>query len=200
MNTFKSLGLQADPIAGFSSWLAEAEAAGIVQSEAFSLATVDLEGAPSIRTVLFKGMYQNGFGFFTNYNSAKAVDLNNNVNAALLFFWQAQARQVRINGTVQKLSQSESQAYFASRDRGSQIGAWASAQSEDLSSREELIEQVKVLEARYANEQVPCPPHWGGYRVEPVTMEFWQGREDRLHDRFEFTRLGTEWAYRRLAP
>ncbi len=200
MNTFSSLGLQADPIASFSSWLKEAEAAGVAQYEAFSLATVNANGNPSVRTLLFKGMYRNGFGFFTNYNSPKAEDIRNNTYAALLFFWQVQARQIRISGTVEKLGQAESQAYFATRDRGSQIGAWASAQSEDLASREHLLEQVKRLEAKYANQQIPCPPHWGGFRLEPQTMEFWQGRKDRLHDRFEFTRTDTEWTYRRLAP
>lgn len=200
MNTFNALGLQSDPIASFMVWLGEADAAGIAQSEAASLATVNSSGMPSIRTVLFKGLYSEAFGFFTNYNSPKARDLQNNANAALLFFWQAQARQVRIVGKVEKLSEAQSRDYFASRDRGSQIGAWASAQSEQLTSREQLLEQVTKLESQYAGLEVPCPPHWGGFKIVPSIMEFWQGREDRLHDRFQFVRTGFTWNYERLAP
>ena len=200
MNTFSALGLQSDPIASFLVWLGEAEAAGIAQSESASLATVDNKGVPSIRTVLFKGMYENAFGFFTNYNSPKARDLQNNTNAALLFFWQSQARQVRIVGSVEKLTASQSRDYFATRDRGSQIGAWASEQSENLVSRSQLLEQVAILEKKYAGQNVPCPPHWGGFKIVPSLMEFWQGREDRLHDRFQFVKTGSSWSHQRLAP
>jgi len=200
VNTFNALGLQSDPITSFLVWLDEAKAAGLAQIEAASLATVNAGGKPSIRTVLFKGLYENDFGFFTNYNSPKAVDLQNNANAALLFFWQGQARQVRINGTVEKLSDSESRAYFATRDRGSQIGAWASQQSTQLDSRAQLLEQVESLDKKYAGQEVPCPPHWGGFKIVPSLMEFWQGREDRLHDRFQFTKSGNGWSHQRLAP
>ncbi|MBV1904946.1 MAG: pyridoxamine 5'-phosphate oxidase [Pseudomonadales bacterium] len=209
MNTFKALKLMADPLQGFAIWLKEAEAAGIEQSEAASLATVNNRGAPSMRTVLYKGMSKGGFCFYTNYNSPKSRDIEQNSSVALLFFWQVQARQIRITGTVEKLSESESQAYFLTRDRGSQIGAWASEQSEELESRDALMQRVAELTEMHAGKEVPCPPHWGGFRVLPSVMEFWQGRDDRLHDRFQFslddakgkgTADAKTWRHKRLAP
>jgi pyridoxamine 5'-phosphate oxidase len=189
-----------DPIARFQEWLAEAEAAGVALANAMTLATVDGEGRPAARMVLLKGVGEAGFEFFTNYESAKGADLAAHPQAALVFWWGALERQVRVTGPVAKLSTDESEAYFATRPLGSRLGAWASHQSQPVTNRQVLEDEMAAAAARYGDE-VPLPPWWGGYRVTPETIEFWQGRPDRLHDRLLFTRLtGSGWRTQILSP
>ncbi len=194
------LELTDDPYEGFDNWFKRANAAGIEQAEAVSLATATAAGRASVRMVLFKGISEGGFTFYTNYESRKGHEIAENPYAAMLFFWQPLARQIRLEGRIEWLSDEESSAYFSSRDRGSQIGAWASEQSRPLVSREVLMARVAELEKQYEGQDIPCPPRWGGYRLMPKTMEFWQGRENRLHDRILFTRIRTKWQSERLAP
>lgn len=189
----------ADPIALFKAWFEAAEESGILLPEAMSLATASPDGVPSARMVLLKGVDQDGFVFFTNYGSQKAAELDANPHAALCFHWAVLQRQVRVVGTVQRCSQDESAHYFATRGRGSQIGAWASRQSQVLEDRSELEDRVRELDAKYSGE-VPLPPFWGGYRILPERIEFWQGRTDRLHDRLRFVRDGGSWTTQRLYP
>jgi pyridoxamine 5'-phosphate oxidase len=189
-----------DPIEAFRSWYADAEAAGLFLPEAVCLATATREGVPSARMVLLKGVDARGFVFFTNYESRKAAELEGNPRAALVFHWATLERQVRVEGTVARISHEESAAYFGTRDRGSQIGAWASRQSRSLEDRGELERAYEEVERRFEGEGVPLPPFWGGYRVEPVAMEFWQGRSNRLHDRVRFERTGDGWLGKRLYP
>ena len=193
------LQLDDDPYRTFDGWFAAAQAS-VPQAEAMSLATVDANGAPSQRIVLYKGRSDGGFRFFTNYQSRKSADIGRNVNGALLFFWQRLTRQIRIDGKIEQLSRAESEEYFASRDRESQLGAWASAQSDPLESRAALMAELDVFRTRYDGRDVPCPPHWGGYRLQPLVFEFWQGRESRLHDRFVYRRESRGWRRERLAP
>lgn len=190
----------ADPIELFQDWFAAAEEAGLLLPEAVTLATASADGEPSARMVLLKGADTAGFVFFTNYGSRKGRELDENPRAALCFHWAALQRQVRVSGSVVKVSAEESAAYFATRGRGSQIGAWASRQSERLASRDELQERVRAAEARFADADVPVPPFWGGYRLVPERIEFWQGRADRLHDRLLFSRDGAGWRAERLYP
>lgn len=194
--------LDADPDAQFERWLAEARAAGIHEPEAMALATATPDGAPSVRMVLLKGHDARGFAFYTNRESRKGAELAGNPQAALLFHWAPPLhRQVRVEGRVERLSDEESLAYFATRPRVSRIGAWASPQSRALTSREELERLVMDVEQRFAGEdQLPLPPHWGGYRVVPEAFELWQGRDGRLHDRVRYTRNGGGWRRTRLAP
>jgi pyridoxamine 5'-phosphate oxidase len=167
---------------------------------AMTLATSDRQGRPSARVVLLKGLDARGFVFFTNYNSRKGEELDQNPEAALVFYWPEQERQVCVAGRVQKVPTQESDAYFRSRPRGSQIGAWASDQSTPVKDRTELEDKWQACEARFPNE-VPCPPNWGGYVLKPVRMEFWQGRPNRLHDRFRYTlQAGNSWLVERLSP
>lgn len=193
------MDLPPDPFDAFSHWFAAAEA-DVPQAEAMTLATVDAAGVPAARVVLFKGFSGGGLRFFTNYTSAKAQDLSANRHAALVFFWQPLHRQVRITGATERLAAAESDAYFASRDRESQLGAWASDQSSIITSREVLIEAMEKAQKRFEGGPVPRPPHWGGYRLIPHTFEFWQGRDSRLHDRVRYTRDGGTWHQVRLAP
>jgi pyridoxamine 5'-phosphate oxidase len=190
-----------DPVALFERWYAEALAAGVAQADAMTLATATRDGRPSARVVLLKGVDARGFTFFTNYESRKARELDANPRAALVLLWAPLERQVRIGGEVARLSAEESDAYFATRPRGSQLGAWASRQSRPLTGRAELDERWAELDARWAGAPVPRPPQWGGYRLAPREIEFWQGRANRLHDRFAYTREtdGT-WARARLQP
>ena len=191
--------LDPDPIAQFRAWFAlAAEQAPL--PEAVTLASVDADGAPDARMVLLKGADEAGLRFFTNYGSAKAGQLDLNRRAALVVYWQELDRQVRFRGTVARLDEAESDAYFAARPRDSQIGAWASPQSEPLSSRRELDRLVGEAEARFAGAEVPRPAHWGGYLLRPLTVEFWQGQVGRLHDRFRYSRAGKLWTIERLAP
>lgn len=185
----------------FRLWFDAAAAdPAVLEPSAMQLATADAAGRPSVRTVLMKGLDERGIAFYTNYHSAKAADLDANPAAAAAFVWPAHERQVRFQGEVAKVSAEETAAYFASRPRGSQLGAWASPQSTVLGSRAELEALVAETEARFAGQDVPVPPHWGGYRLAPSVVEFWQGRADRLHDRLRYRRDGDEWVLERLAP
>ncbi|HEU4704036.1 MAG TPA: pyridoxamine 5'-phosphate oxidase [Conexibacter sp.] len=191
-----------DPIALVERWFADAQAAGVEQHDAMTLATATPDGRPSARAVLLKGIDQRGFAFFTNYESRKGAELRANPYAALMLLWIPLQRQVRASGRVERLSEEESDAYFATRPRGSQLGAWASEQSQALTDRGELEARWAALDERYAGGVVPRPPHWGGYRVDPDEIEVWQGRANRLHDRFVCTRAddGGWGAWRRLQP
>lgn len=188
-----------DPIELFGVWFDAASESGILLPESTALATATRDGIPSVRMVLLKQFDHDGFVFYTNYGSQKAAELDANPHAALCFHWAVLQRQVRVAGPVARISESESRAYFASRGRGSQLGAWASRQSEPLESRAELEERMRRLEKEHPDD-VPLPPFWGGYRLVAERIEFWQGRPDRLHDRLEFRREGVSWATRRLYP
>jgi pyridoxamine 5'-phosphate oxidase len=190
-----------DPLQQFRAWFAEAEAAGLYQPEAMTLATATADGRPAARAVLLRGADERGFTFFTNYTSRKGRELADNPRAALLFFWAELHRQVRVEGRIEVVSESESDDYFRTRPRGSQVGAWASEQSEVLPNREALDKAFEEMDRRFEGRPVPRPLHWGGYRVVPETIEFWQGRENRLHDRLCFRRRpGGGWDIVRLAP
>lgn len=177
-----------DPLALFHRWFEDAKKSGIYLPESMALGTATADGRPSVRFVLLKGYDERGFVFFTNYGSRKADHLRANPHATLIFHWAILQRQVRLEGTVGKISEEESEAYFRTRARGSRIGAWASRQSEVMESREELEARVKRYEEEFEGRDVPLPPFWGGYRLSPHTFEFWQGRANRLHDRFRFVR------------
>jgi pyridoxamine 5'-phosphate oxidase len=189
-----------DPIAFFKSWLKEAEKSGIILPESMSVSSCTSEGRPSSRMVLLKEVDEKGFVFFTNYNSRKANELEANPFAALLFHWNMLQRQVRIEGRIERISEQESADYFHSRGRGSQIGAWASHQSELLEDRSILVERVKMFEEKFKDQQIPLPEFWGGYRVIPERIEFWQGKADRLHDRFIYQPNQGNWDITRLNP
>jgi pyridoxamine 5'-phosphate oxidase len=193
--------MQADPFAQFKVWWDDVIAIDIPEANAMTLSTVDAIGRPSSRIVLLKGIAADGLEFYTNYKSRKAMDMELNPHVALLFFWKELERQVRIEGTVSKVSREKSLAYFQSRPKGSQIGAWASPQSEVIPDRNELHDTVSRLEEQYRNEEkLPIPDFWGGYIVQPTLFEFWQGRDNRLHDRFQYVRGGDGWRVSRLAP
>ncbi|MGE5155191.1 MAG: pyridoxamine 5'-phosphate oxidase [Bdellovibrio bacteriovorus] len=193
--------LDPDPIRQFQRWFEEAIAQEIPEPNAMTLATVDAGGQPYARTVLLKLYDAQGFVFFTNYESRKARQIGGNPRVALLFPWVALARQVQITGTARRISTAESLKYFLTRPRGSQIGAWASPQSQVISSRSLLDQKVAEMRRRFGEGQVPLPDFWGGYRVEPDEIELWQGRESRLHDRFRYRRgAAGGWVIERLAP
>jgi len=192
--------LDPDPVAQFSQWLGDAEAAGLPEPNAMVLATVSAAGQPRGRTVLLKSHDASGFVFYTNRTSRKGADLAAVARASLTFPWYALRRQVIIEGEVQELSAADSEPYFHSRPRGSQLGAWASRQSTVIGSRDELEKRYAELEQRWAGEPVPMPDFWGGYRVVPAVIEFWQGRVNRLHDRFRYRRDGSAWIIERQAP
>jgi pyridoxamine 5'-phosphate oxidase len=189
----------ADPIAEFNAWLEEARRAGVPAPETITLATADTRGRPSARMLLLKGADERGFTFFTGYESRKGRELEANPHAALVVYWQALGRQVRVEGTVRKLSTEESDAYFATRPPRTRAAAAASRQSEVIESREELESEMERLLAEHGDE-VPRPERWGGYVLEPEVIELWQHGDDRLHDRFRFTREGAGWRRERLAP
>ncbi len=189
-----------DPIQLFGQWFAAARKAGILLPEAMTLATASADGAPSARMVLLKGFDERGFEFYTNLGSRKADELTANPRAALCFHWGVLQRQVRIEGDVTQLSRKASATYFRTRPRGSQVGAWASRQSQPLEDREMLARRVREIEKRFEGGEVPLPDFWGGYMLEPQHIEFWQGRADRLHDRLLFQREEDGWSSRRLHP
>jgi pyridoxamine 5'-phosphate oxidase len=190
----------ADPIALFLEWLAEAELHGIEQPEAMALATAAADGRPSARMVLLRGADEHGFRFFSNHDSRKGGELATNPVAALLFHWQPIGRQVRIEGPVSRLAEAESDAYFASRPRDSRLSAWASDQSRPLESREQLLERLEQARTRFAGGEVPRPPYWGGYLLAPRSIEFWQHGLHRLHDRRLYTLSDGSWSSSLLAP
>ena len=189
-----------DPFAFFEQWFDEARAAGVREPNAMTLATVGADGQPAARIVLLKGQNARGFVFYTNYESRKGDDLAAHPHAALVFWWEPLERQVRIEGTVEKVAAKLSDAYFASRPRGSRLGAWASDQSRVVDDRAELEARLDEVEEEYDDGHIPRPPHWGGYRVLPTRFEFWQGRPNRLHDRLEYIPADGAWTIRRLAP
>lgn len=193
--------LDPDPFTQFNLWLKEAHAQQLVEPNGMTLSTVDPGGQPWSRTVLLKICDARGFAFFTNYEAAKGRQLAANPRAALTFWWGALERQVNIAGTVSKVSREESEAYFHSRPIGSQLGAWASQQSAVVASREHLEQQFARTQERFGQEPIPLPPHWGGYRLVPHSIEFWQGRRNRLHDRFRYTlQQDRSWLIERLSP
>ncbi len=195
--------VDADPLVTFRRWLAAAVAAGLLEPNAMVLSTVDAQSRPHARAVLLKGIDERGFRFFTNHGSDKARQLAANPSCALTFVWPALARQVRVSGTAERLPDVEAAAYFATRPRGSRLGAWASPQSEVIADRDILDRRLAELDAAYAgSDDIPLPPFWGGYVVAPDTIELWQGRPNRLHDRLRYTRHvdAATWTRERLAP
>ncbi|MEO6848569.1 MAG: pyridoxamine 5'-phosphate oxidase [Chthoniobacterales bacterium] len=193
--------LSDDPIVQFEQWYTEASACReIVEPNTMTLATSDLQGGVGVRIVLLKGIDKEGLRFFTNYESHKGVQLAENPQAALLFFWPPLERQVKIQGIVEKLSISESETYFHSRPRGNQLGTWASAQSSVVENRAALEERLAALETQYEGKSIPLPPFWGGYLLRPTVFEFWQGRKNRLHDCFRYRLEKSNWIIERLAP
>jgi pyridoxamine 5'-phosphate oxidase len=192
--------LAPDPFTMFGRWFDAAHVAGVVEPNAMVLSTVSVDGQPSARVVLLKGMTEHGFVFFTNYDSRKGAELGANPHCCLLFSWVELQRQVRIEGAANRIPRDETEAYFASRPRDSQLGAWASAQSSVVGSRAELEAAYADVEARFAGSDIPAPPHWGGYQVTPERVELWQGRQSRMHDRLAYLREGRGWRTERLAP
>jgi len=195
----RAADLAADPIEQFGAWFEVAEREAPL-AEAMMVATVDAEGAPDARMVLLKGFGPDGFRFFTNYGSAKGAQLGATPLAALVIYWRELDRQVRVRGPVERLPAEDSDAYFASRLRESRLGAWASPQSEAISGREALEQRLEEVESRFGDGEVPRPEFWGGFLVRPERIEFWQGQQARMHDRFVYTRTGDAWQMERLAP
>lgn len=195
--------VKANPIEQYANWFEQAVGAQVLDPKAVVLSTVDADGRPASRVVYIRGLEEDGFLFYTNYNSEKGQDIALNPHVSINIFWPELERQIRIEGKAEKVEESVSDAYFNARPRNSQIGAWASAQSEQINSREELENLVKFYKEKFKEcEQVPRPPHWGGYKVTPMYFEFWQGRPSRLHDRlvYEKEETGKEWKMKRLAP
>ena len=202
---FESSGLDRtdlddNPVQQFAQWFQAARDADILEPNAMSLATATADGQPSLRTVLLKYFDESGFVFFTNYGSNKARELDSNPQAALLFPWIGLNRQIIVQGQVEKVSKTESLRYFSSRPRGSQIGAWVSEQSKVITSRGLLEQKVEEMKRKFREGSIPLPSFWGGYRVVPSRIEFWQGRPSRLHDRFEYVRQSDSWEINRLQP
>jgi pyridoxamine 5'-phosphate oxidase len=193
-------GLPSHPVVLFRRWYDDAERAGIQLPTAMALATAAADGRPSIRHVLLRGIADRGFVFYTNHGSRKGTELAENPRAAFSIYWREQDRQVSVTGDVSHVSEEESDAYFATRPREARLGAWSSRQSAELGSRDELMERFAAFDAEYPGDEVPRPPFWGGYLIAPITVEFWQGRPHRLHDRFLYRRVGDTWTIRRLSP
>lgn len=192
--------LHKDPFKQFEQWFQQARTAEIVDANAMSLATVSASGKPTIRTVLIKTFDHNGFVFFTNYASQKAQQIAENPHVAVLFPWTELERQIEITGVAERIAPMESMKYIISRPRGSQLGAWVSHQSHEITKRKVLKERLEALSQKFKAGAIPVPTFWGGYRIVPQTIEFWQGRENRLHDRFEYSREQQDWCIKRLAP
>jgi pyridoxamine 5'-phosphate oxidase len=200
LKSLQEAEVAADPFVQFNQWWEEAIASNIDEVNAMTLATVGQDGKPSARIVLLKGIDKNGFHFFTNYESHKAKDIDANNNVALIIFWKELERQIRIEGTTSKLRDEESDRYFFSRPIDSQIGAWASPQSNVISSRTILDENVEAIKNKFVAEKITRPIFWGGYIVIPNVIEFWQGRSNRLHDRLQYSKVENTWKLERLAP
>jgi pyridoxamine 5'-phosphate oxidase len=201
LKTLSEADIATDAIAQFTAWWNEAVASQIEEVNAMTLATASKDGVPDARIVLLKGYDENGFVFFTNYQSAKGQQIAENAQACLVFFWKELERQVKIKGPIEKVSAADSDAYFHSRPLESRIGAWSSPQSQVISSREVIVENVNQHTARFSDQPVPRPAHWGGYVVKPQSIEFWQGRPSRLHDRIRYTlQADNSWLIERLAP
>jgi pyridoxamine 5'-phosphate oxidase len=188
-----------DPFIQFEKWMAAAIQSKLPDANAFSLASVH-DGKPSLRVVLLRGIEEGAFVFYTNYNSRKGQELIKHPHAAMCFFWPELMRQIRIEGRVERVAETVSDAYFASRPRESQLGAWASPQSETMSSRDELDSILKEVTEKYEGQAIPRPPHWGGFSIAPESFEFWQGRNSRLHDRIRYVKSQNDWQISRLAP
>lgn len=200
LHTLDARDVAADPVVQFQAWFADAERAQLPEPNAMTLATSTADGAPAARIVLLKGVDLRGFTFFTDYRSRKGVELDANPVAALVFLWKELERQVRIVGTASRVARDESEAYFRARPLGSRLGAWTSEQSAVLPDRATLEASYANVEQRFAGAEPPLPPHWGGYRIAPDEMEFWQGRPSRLHDRIRYRRVDGAWLIERLAP
>jgi len=192
--------VDSNPFVQFKRWYDEAVRAQVPDANAMALATATADGKPSARMVLLRGFDARGFVFFTNYEGRKSSELLANPRAALLFYWNELERQVRLEGTVEKTSRQESEDYFKTRPLESRLGAWASRQSEVIPGRSDLEQKIGDLKERYAGREVPVPPFWGGFRLQPEVFEFWQGRENRLHDRIRFSLQGGVWVIERLSP
>lgn len=199
-NTLSEQRVSANPFDQFNSWFRKVLRAKVPQPYAMALATASANGEPTARIVLLKGVDRGGFSFYTNYESTKGKQLSENASAALLFYWPQFERQVRIEGTVERLTRKESDEYFSTRPRDSRIGAWASHQSETIQSRSYLEAQFKKFRKQFRNSDVPLPDYWGGYKLVPTKIEFWQGRPNRLHDRIAYILEGGSWQIRRLSP
>ena len=200
MAALREAEAHADPVRQFESWFADAVAAQVPEPNAMTLATATRDGVPAARIVLLKGVDGQGFVFYTDYRSRKGAELTENPLAALVFLWKEIERQVRISGSVSRVTPAESEAYYRSRPLGSRLGAWASHQSAVIASRDELEDRLRDVTARFVDGDVPLPPHWGGFRVVPDEIEFWQGRENRLHDRLRYERTQSGWTISRLSP
>ncbi len=200
MRTLDEREVDLNPFEQFTIWWQEAINSSIGEVNAMTLATSDTSGKPSARIVLLKGFSEDGFVFFTNYNSHKSAELDVNPQAALVFFWKELERQIRIEGVVARTSIAENEHYFHSRPAGSRIGAWASPQSRIVKDRSDLEERVAEVESRFKDKTIPKPAHWGGYIVKPTLLEFWQGRQNRLHDRIQYNLEHDQWKISRLAP
>jgi pyridoxamine 5'-phosphate oxidase len=201
--SFKELDkkmLDRNPFRQFEIWMNDAINAGVIEPNAMTLATVGEKGFPDARIVLLRGIDKKGFSFFTNYKSKKGQDLSSSNKACLNFFWSELSRQVRIRGNVKKLPAKESDSYFQSRPRESQLGAWASSQSEVIKDRAELEKHFAFYEKKFEGKKVQRPPYWGGYLLTPVVIEFWQGRTNRMHDRIVYLKTGSRWKMERLSP
>jgi pyridoxamine 5'-phosphate oxidase len=192
--------LPSEPVVLFRRWYEDAERAGIHLPNAIALATAAADGRPSIRHVLLRAIEDAGFVFYTNHGSRKGNELDENARAAFSIYWRELDRQISVTGDASRVTEEESDTYFATRPREARLGAWASRQSTELASREELMQRFTAYDAKYPGDDVPRPPFWGGYRIDPITVEFWQGRQHRLHDRFLYERAEDGWSLRRLSP